>query len=77
MIIGTVDGDIHDIGKNLIDMLLKGSSFDVIDIGVSAPVAKLLKAARDAETEGVKAHGYSDSMASQELNVSIVPNGSI
>lgn len=46
VIIGTVDGDIHDIGKNLVAMLLKGSGFEVTDIGVSAPVDKFVEAAK-------------------------------
>lgn len=35
VVIGTVDGDIHDIGKNLVAMLLKGAGFEVNDLGVS------------------------------------------
>jgi len=46
VILGTVDGDIHDIGKNLVAMLLKGSGFEVTDIGVSAPVDKFVEAAK-------------------------------
>jgi len=57
VIIGTVDGDIHDIGKNLIGMLLKGSGFEVIDIGVSAPVAKFVETAE--ATEGTVILGMS------------------
>jgi len=46
VIIGSVDGDIHDIGKNLVGMLLKGNGFLVHDIGVSVPVAKFVEAAK-------------------------------
>lgn len=46
VILGTVDGDIHDIGKNLVGMLLKGSGFEVIDIGVSVPTQKFVESAQ-------------------------------
>ena len=39
MVIGTVKGDIHDIGKNLVSMMLEGAGFDVIDLGINNPVA--------------------------------------
>jgi 5-methyltetrahydrofolate--homocysteine methyltransferase len=39
-VIGTVKGDIHDIGKNLVGMMLKGAGFRVIDLGVNTPLAK-------------------------------------
>lgn len=48
-IIGTVDGDIHDIGKNLVCMLLKGNGFEVIDLGVSVPTDKFIEAAKAKE----------------------------
>ena len=43
-VIGTVKGDIHDIGKNLVGMMLKGAGFRVIDLGVNTPLAKFLAA---------------------------------
>jgi 5-methyltetrahydrofolate--homocysteine methyltransferase len=46
VIVGTVDGDIHDIGKNLVCMLLKGNGFEVLDLGVSVPSGKFLEAAK-------------------------------
>ena len=51
VIMGTVDGDIHDIGKNLVCMLLKGSGFEVRDVGVSVPVHKFVEAAKSAVKE--------------------------
>ena len=44
MVIGTVKGDIHDIGKNLVSMMLEGAGFDVIDLGINNPVEKYLAA---------------------------------
>ena len=49
VIIGTVDGDIHDIGKNLVCMLLKGSGFEILDLGVSVPTDKFVEAAKARE----------------------------
>tara|TARA_B100001123_G_scaffold449796_2_gene616767 strand:+ start:275 stop:1009 length:735 start_codon:yes stop_codon:yes gene_type:complete len=44
MVIGTVKGDIHDIGKNLVSMMMEGAGFDVIDLGINNPVEKYLEA---------------------------------
>ena len=44
MLIGTVKGDIHDIGKNLVAMMMEGAGFDVIDIGINNPVENYLAA---------------------------------
>ncbi len=38
VVIGTVKGDIHDIGKNLVAMMLEGAGFEVIDLGINTPV---------------------------------------
>jgi len=43
-VIGTVKGDIHDIGKNLVAMMLRGAGFRVIDLGVNVPTQKFLDA---------------------------------
>lgn len=52
VIIGTVAGDLHDIGKNLVAMMIESAGFEVIDLGVDVPVEKFL-AAYD-ENPGVK-----------------------
>ncbi len=44
IVIGTVKGDIHDIGKNLVGMMLEGAGFEVIDLGINNPVEKYLAA---------------------------------
>ena len=44
--VGTVQGDLHDIGKNLVIMMLKGAGFDVVDIGVDVPAEKFIEQAR-------------------------------
>lgn len=44
VVIGTVKGDIHDIGKNLVGMMMEGAGFEVIDIGINNPVENYLAA---------------------------------
>lgn len=43
-LIGTVSGDLHDIGKNLVSMIVTGGGFEVIDLGVDVPTSKFLAA---------------------------------
>ena len=52
VIIGTVAGDLHDIGKNLVSMMIESAGFEVIDLGVDVPVEKFLDAYN--ENPGVK-----------------------
>lgn len=44
MVIGTVKGDIHDIGKNLVSMMMEGAGFEVVNIGINNPVENYLEA---------------------------------
>ena len=44
MVVGTVKGDIHDIGKNLVSMMMEGAGFEVIDLGINNSVDKYLDA---------------------------------
>jgi 5-methyltetrahydrofolate--homocysteine methyltransferase len=45
--IGTVQGDLHDIGKNLVAMMLEGSGYEIVDLGVDVPADKFVQAIRD------------------------------
>jgi len=47
MVIGTVSGDLHDIGKNLVVMMMESTGFEVIDLGVDVPVEKFVTAVKD------------------------------
>jgi 5-methyltetrahydrofolate--homocysteine methyltransferase len=47
VVIGSVRGDLHDIGKNLVGIMLKGAGFDVIDLGHDVAPAKMVQAARE------------------------------
>jgi 5-methyltetrahydrofolate--homocysteine methyltransferase len=47
IVIGTVKGDLHDIGKNLVGMMLEGAGFEVIDVGIDAPAEKFVQVAKE------------------------------
>jgi 5-methyltetrahydrofolate--homocysteine methyltransferase len=49
VVIGTVQGDLHDIGKNLVASMLEGAGFDVVDLGVDVPADRFVDAAREKE----------------------------
>ncbi len=51
MVIGTVKGDIHDIGKNLVTMMMEGAGFEVVDLGINNPVEKYLEALEREEAD--------------------------
>ncbi|MEM9012531.1 MAG: B12-binding domain-containing protein [Pseudomonadota bacterium] len=51
MVIGTVKGDIHDIGKNLVGMMMEGAGFEVIDLGINNPVENYLGALENDEVD--------------------------
>ncbi|MEM9710238.1 MAG: B12-binding domain-containing protein [Pseudomonadota bacterium] len=57
MVIGTVKGDIHDIGKNLVSMMMEGAGFEVVDLGINNPVEDYLAAIEreDADILGMSA----------------------
>ncbi len=57
MVIGTVKGDIHDIGKNLVAMMMEGAGFEVIDLGINNPVENYIGAleSEDADILGMSA----------------------
>ena len=56
MVIGTVKGDIHDIGKNLVAMMMEGAGFEIVDLGINNPVEKYIDT---AEAEGADIIGMS------------------
>jgi len=51
MVIGTVKGDIHDSGKNLVSMMMEGAGFEVVDLGINNPVEKYLDALEREEAD--------------------------
>ena len=57
MVIGTVKGDIHDIGKNLVSMMMEGAGFEIVDLGINNPVENYIETLKkeDADILGMSA----------------------
>ncbi len=51
MVIGTVKGDIHDIGKNLVSMMMEGAGFEVVDLGINNPVEDYIDALKSENAD--------------------------
>ncbi|MGE5378686.1 MAG: B12-binding domain-containing protein [Bacteroidota bacterium] len=51
VVIGTVKGDLHDIGKNLVSLMLEGAGFEIIDLGVDVPAEEFVKQARELKPD--------------------------
>jgi 5-methyltetrahydrofolate--homocysteine methyltransferase len=51
VVIGTVKGDLHDIGKNLVALMLEGAGFEIIDLGVDVPAEEFVKVAADVKPD--------------------------
>ena len=51
IVIGTVKGDLHDIGKNLVSMMMEGAGFEVIDLGVDVDTEKFLATAKEKNAD--------------------------
>jgi methanogenic corrinoid protein MtbC1 len=51
IVLGTVEGDIHDIGKDIVATMLEIAGFDVIDLGVNVPVASFIDTAREKKAQ--------------------------
>lgn len=51
VVLGTVKGDLHDIGKNLVGMMFKGAGFQVVDLGVDVPAEKFVQAVVEQKAE--------------------------
>jgi len=47
IVMATVKGDVHDIGKNIVGVVLQCNNYDVVDLGVMVPAAKILETARE------------------------------
>lgn len=86
VIMGTVKGDIHDIGKNIVSMMLRGNGFKVIDIGIDASYDKFLEAIKkeNADIIGMSAlltttmlymKTVIDKIRSEKLSVKIMIGG--
>jgi 5-methyltetrahydrofolate--homocysteine methyltransferase len=51
VVIGTIQGDLHDIGKNIVSMLLQGAGFEVIDLGADVPIDRFVESAKNEKVD--------------------------
>ncbi|MGH9207470.1 MAG: cobalamin-dependent protein, partial [Acidimicrobiales bacterium] len=57
MVLATVKGDVHDIGKNLVDIILTNNGYKVVNLGIKQPIATILDAVREHEADAVGLSG--------------------
>src|SRR5699024_7994528 len=53
IVLATVKGDVHDIGKNLVDMILSNNGYDVVNIGIKQPLSDIISASRHTAAVGI------------------------
>jgi 5-methyltetrahydrofolate--homocysteine methyltransferase len=77
IVIGSVKGDIHDVGKHIVAAMLRGAGFEVVDLGVDVPPERFLEAIRDEEPGIVAASAYISTTVDQLriLNEEMVETG--
>ena len=57
IVLATVKGDVHDIGKNLVDIILSNNGYDVVNIGIKKPIAEIISAAEDNRADVIGMSG--------------------
>jgi len=57
IVLATVKGDVHDIGKNLVDIILTNNGYRVVNLGIKQPIAEIIKAAREHRADAVGMSG--------------------
>jgi len=57
IVMATVKGDVHDIGKNIVGVVLQCNNYDVVDLGVMVPAAKILETAREKKADAIGLSG--------------------
>ncbi|GAA4354881.1 methionine synthase [Angustibacter luteus] len=57
IVLATVKGDVHDIGKNLVDIILSNNGYDVVNIGIKQPVGEILRAAEEHRADAIGMSG--------------------
>ncbi|NVN12854.1 dihydropteroate synthase, partial [Nguyenibacter vanlangensis] len=86
IVLATVKGDVHDIGKNLVDIILTNNGYRVVNLGIKVPVAEMIAAARDHRADVVGMSGLLvkstvimrenlEEMARQGLDVPVLLGG--
>ena len=86
IVMATVKGDVHDIGKNIVGVVLQCNNYDVIDLGVMVPAQKILDAAREHNADAIglsglitpsldEMEGFAGEMARQGLTIPLLIGG--
>ncbi|MAG95638.1 MAG: methionine synthase [Alphaproteobacteria bacterium] len=57
VVLATVRGDVHDIGKNLVDIILTNNGYEVVNLGIKQPIAAIMQAARDHDADAIGMSG--------------------
>src|SRR5947199_6116680 len=57
MVLATVKGDVHDIGKNLVDIILTNNGYKVVNLGIKVPVDTILSAAKEHNADAIGMSG--------------------
>ncbi|GAA4858073.1 methionine synthase [Saccharopolyspora rosea] len=57
LLLATVKGDVHDIGKNLVDIIVSNNGYDVVNIGIKQPIGAILEAAEEHEVDAIGMSG--------------------
>src|SRR3712207_7540485 len=57
IVLATVKGDVHDIGKNLVDIILSNNGYTVVNLGIKQPISTILDAAREHRADAVGMSG--------------------
>ncbi|OAV78543.1 methionine synthase [Dietzia sp. 111N12-1] len=57
IVLATVKGDVHDIGKNLVDIILSNNGYDVVNIGIKQPISEIISAAREHKADVIGMSG--------------------
>jgi len=72
VVMGSIQGDLHDIGKNIVSMLLQGAGYEIIDLGADVSVQKFVTAAKEQEADVV---GMSSLLTTTMVNMQSVVSG--
>jgi len=57
IVLATVRGDVHDIGKNLVDIILSNNGYEVVNIGIKQPIAEIIRAAEETDADAIGMSG--------------------
>lgn len=72
VVIGSIQGDLHDIGKNIVGMLLQGAGYEIIDLGADVPIRRFVEAAQEENADVV---GMSSLLTTTMVNMQSVIQG--